>query len=317
MTSTTQESIGSTLVSQEKIYIVTACDDQYIQPLCVMLCSLLENTSYSSDIDINIIDGGISDENINQLNNFIENNYNLKINYLTIDESLYQNFPLNYHLAPVTYYRISIPSLFNESIKKILYLDTDMVILDDVKKIWDYDISEYYAASVEVVGFDQENRYDELYMPQKSLYFCAGILLINLDIWKANKIAEKTIQFIHDNSERLSMMDQDALNSILCGKWLPLPLNWNQLTSFFDTQIYNRFRERNDFLQAVNNPAIVHYTGSYKPWHYGNNHPYRHEYFKYLRLTPWRDVKPEFTFISLKRMFKQSFLNFSKKKVIF
>jgi lipopolysaccharide biosynthesis glycosyltransferase len=274
------------------IEIITACDDNYIQHLSVMLCSLLKNTQDKKNIRINVIDGGISQSNKDKLLNFINDVYHLQVNYLLVDKSIYQQFPISHHFTHTIYYRISMPLLFDISIKKVLYLDADMVIKDDIKKLWDVDISNYYASGVEALSF--VDRFADLNMPQNSLYFCSGLLLINLTKWREDNIMTKVIDFIEKNQDKIQMWDQDSLNSVLCGKWLPLPLKWNQQTYFFDDKIYKKFSSRQDFIEARNNPSIIHYTSSHKPWHYISNHPYKEDYFQYLKLTPWKSFKPKF-----------------------
>jgi lipopolysaccharide biosynthesis glycosyltransferase len=273
------------------IEIVTASDDNYIQHLCVMLCSLLENTQYKREIKISIIDGGIFQENKDKLSGFILDRYNLKVNYLEIDKTAYQDFPISHHFTHTIYYRISIPLLFDNSIDKVLYLDADMIIKDDIKKIWISDISNSYVAAVEALSFNE--RYADLNMPEGSLYFCSGLLLMNLTKWREDNTMLKIIEFIEKNRDKIQMWDQDSLNSILCENWLPLPLKWNQQTYFFDDKIYQEFQNRQDFIDARVNPSVIHYTSSHKPWDYISMHPYKEEYFYYLKLTPWQDFKPK------------------------
>ncbi len=284
----------------EVIEIVTACDDNYIQHLGVMLCSLLENTSRQNDIRINVIDGGINFDNKTKLTNFIKDKYHLNINYLIVEKSIYQKFPVSHHFTHTIYYRISMPLLFDYSINKVLYLDADMIVKDDIREVWDKDIANYFVAAVEALSCG--DRYADLNMPKNSLYFCSGLLLINLSKWREENIMEKVIDFIEENQDKIQMWDQDSLNSVLCGKWLPLELKWNQQTYFFESKIYNQFRQRKDFIVARDNPSIIHYTSSHKPWHYISSHPYRHEYFNYLKLTPWKEFKPQLNFLSFFKM---------------
>ena len=48
-------------------------------------------------------------------------------------------------------------------------------------------------------------------------------------------------------------------------------------------------REMND---AIQDPFIIHYTNSSKPWDYMNDHPYKSEYWKYLAKTPFSSYSP-------------------------
>ena len=278
-----------------KIKIVAACDDNYVQHLAVMLCSLLENTKKKNIIQINIIDGGISQENKHKINNFIQNKYNTDVKYLKIDHKIYNRFPISYHFTHTIYYRISIPLLFDSSVNKVLYLDSDIIVKDDVSKLWDIDLSNYFLAAVESPNV--KRNYCDLNMSKNSKYFNSGVLLINLQKWRQHNITEKTIEFIAKNQDKITWWDQDSLNSVLCNKWLPLPLRWNQQSSFFEQQSYLQNKNNSDFIDAINNPAIIHFSSLRKPWEYISRHPHKKEYFYYLSLTPWQNFKPKVNLI--------------------
>lgn len=289
-----------------KIQIVAACDDNYIQHLGVMLCSLLENTKQHQDIEINIIDGSISEENKLKVNHFIQEKYHVNLKYLNIDSKIYKQFPISYHFTHTIYYRISIPLLFNKSVDKVLYLDADIVVKDDISKLWDIDLSNHFLAAVESPYV--ERNYGNLKMPKNSKYFNSGVLLMNLEKWREHDITGNIIEFIADNQDKITWWDQDALNSILCNKWLPLPLRWNQQSYFFDQKICFQNKNDSNFTNAINNPAIIHFSSLHKPWEYISNHPYKNEYFYYLNLTPWQEFEPKVNSIIYLESFIRNYL---------
>lgn len=278
-----------------QIQIVAACDDNYVQHLGVMLCSLLENSEKRNCIQINVIDGGISYENKNKIVDFIHNKYHANIKFLEIKPEIYSQFPVSYHFTHTIYYRISIPLLFDNSVDRVLYLDSDIIVEDDVSKLWDIDLSNYFLAAVESPNV--ERNYCDLNMPEDSKYFNSGVLLINLEKWRQHNITEKTIKFIVNNQDKITWWDQDSLNSVLCNKWLPLPLRWNQQSYFFEPHRYKQNSNNPDFMDAIKNPAIIHYSSMRKPWEYISRHPHKNEYFYYLSLTPWQYFKPKVNLI--------------------
>lgn len=271
------------------IEIITACDDNYIQHLSVMLCSLLENTVQKHNINISVIDGGINSANQAKLSNFIQDNYKIGIKYLKINPQVYGDFQISYHFTHTIYYRISIPSLLPPNISKALYLDCDLIVKDDIEKLWSYELDEYSLAAVESINIDIKHLHG--IMPNITSYFNSGVLLINLSKWRENDITKKVIQFIQNHQKQIIWWDQDSLNAILYDKWFSLPLKWNQQTNFFEINIQNSNR-KNELVEAINNPSIIHYTGFHKPWEYIDNHPFKNEYYTYLSLTPWKDYKP-------------------------
>jgi lipopolysaccharide biosynthesis glycosyltransferase len=46
-------------------------------------------------------------------------------------------------------------------------------------------------------------------------------------------------------------------------------------------------------LEACSDPAIVHFIGPFKPWHFRCKSGYRAQWFRYLEGTSWRDRRVE------------------------
>jgi lipopolysaccharide biosynthesis glycosyltransferase len=278
----------------DKIRVIAATDNNYAQHLGVMLVSLLENTSTPSRIEIYVIDGGITSQ-VQELLNQCVSNYGCKIRFLTIQPEVYQKFKESPVASYATYFRIFIPALLDASVEKILYLDCDMVVKGDIAKLWEVDISQFYVGAVENPGMEYIGEYGtqlkrNLGMLGKSRYFNAGVLLMNLTKWREDGITEKVSDFLIQHFEKTVFADQDALNAVLKDGWLQLPYEWNQQTTFYEQR--KRKTAGEDMLQAIRNPRIIHYIYSPKPWFYMNQHPLKKEYYRYLKLTPWKGFVP-------------------------
>ncbi|MBD0381584.1 glycosyltransferase family 8 protein [Paenibacillus sedimenti] len=250
----------------DRLHIVTATNDRYIKHLAVMLNSLLENKKSRNPVDIYVIDGNISDQNKAKLRRSVKR-FNVPIKYLAVNDSMFNDFKLNYNISKETYYRILIPNLLDREINKALYLDCDMIIKDDITKLWDTTLVHKFVAAVKIPG---SIRARELGLPGNADYFNAGVLLLNLKKWRENNIVFRLLRFCRNNPDKLKFMDQDALNAILHDKWRKLEPTWN----------YQVHRYR-----GLRNPAIIHFTTNRKPWN--SNPPFKDEYMKYLRRTPW------------------------------
>lgn len=272
----------------KEIKIISVADDNYTQHLGVMLYSLFKNHLSDEKLDVYIIDGGVSPENKYKLEG-IGKEFNTPLKFLKIDKKIYQNFKISHHLTHSTYYRISIPELLDPSIKRVIYLDCDLIFKEDISKLWEVNISEYFMAAVENPKF---NRYADLQMPINSKYFNSGVMLMNLEKCRQYDISSKVLKFIENNLNKIILWDQDGLNAILCNKWKELPPKWNQQTIMFEIDINETNFNKEEFMEAIINPSIIHYTTSSKPWHYMNEHPLKNEYYKYLKKTPWRKYSP-------------------------
>ncbi|HEX2926742.1 MAG TPA: glycosyltransferase [Ruminiclostridium sp.] len=286
----------------ETIKIVSACDNNYAQHLGVMITSLLENTAEKENVEIFLIDGGISIQGKERLRLCVEK-YGSKIKFLELKPERYEYFKKQSYFGYATYFRIFIPEILGNSVRKVIYLDCDMVIKGDICKLWENDISEHFLAAVEDVGIDIGGDFattvkKSIGISRKGKYFNAGVLLINLDKWRADNITEKIRSYLIDNRESIHFADQDGLNAVFKEQWLKLPLEWNQQADILELLQRNRI-DRDDMMRAALNPMIIHYTKQVKPWHYKDCHPLKEEYYRYLRLTPWNGAVPKITIIDV------------------
>ncbi|MFD0696377.1 glycosyltransferase [Paenibacillus sp. GCM10027628] len=256
-----------TKTSDQTIHVVMATNDNYAKHLAVMLNSLLENKVSKNPIQIYVIGSDISATNKSLLDK-TAGKFNLKIKYKEIDPAAYKDFATYKYVTKETYYRLSIPDLLHEKVHKAIYLDSDIIVKEDITKLWNINMDGYFLGAVEDCLI-KDARNSDLYMPRKSKYFNAGVLVLNLKKWRAEKIKNKIFEFIKTKSSRIKYCDQDALNAILHDKWRQLDPKWNfqsQYLSYPDLKI---------------KPAVIHYTGRNKPW--DSEHPLKEEYFKYKK----------------------------------
>ncbi|QNU27141.1 glycosyltransferase [Geobacillus sp. 46C-IIa] len=252
---------------KEPIYIAAAANDDYAEPLAVMLRSLLKNKKSGSPVSVVIIDSEISEKKKSLIMKVAEK-YKANVDFQQIDPVVYSEFATFAYLTKETYYRLSIPDLVDETVDKVLYLDCDVVVKKDITELWNTDIRDYCLGAVED-HWVKQSRNADLFMPETAKYFNAGVLLINLKKWREHGVKEKVIEFIRTHPDRIKYCDQDALNAVLYKQWLPLDPKWN----FQTYHLYDPV--------AVRKPAIIHYTGENKPWN--ADHPLKKDYRKYRK----------------------------------
>lgn len=275
--------------NNENISIVTVSDDNYSQHLGVMLFSLLDNSRFNKQKNIFVIDDNISQINKTKLRDTVQQ-FGAKIFFKQINNEKYKNFKVSGHISLATYYRISIPEIVNSSIKKVIYLDCDLIVKNDILELWQNDISNYYIGAVENPKF---NRQFQLGMPMDSRYFNSGVMIMNLEKWRKDNISDKVVDFLKENKDKTLLWDQDGLNAILFGKWKQIHPKWNLQTKFFKINYDDTNFKENEFTDAIKNPSIIHYTNPSKPWHYLNKHPLKNEYYKYLKKSYWKKYIPK------------------------
>ena len=116
-------------------------------------------------------------------------------------------------------------------------------------------------------------------------YFNAGILVIDLDKVREEKLFSKAAAFVAKHDRDLPFNDQDALNWSIWMRWTLLDVSWNVMRHMVihslekEIPLEQRLRGRA--------PSIVHYTGPEKPWIKGAYHPWAWLYWKNVMRTPF------------------------------
>lgn len=172
----------------ERIHIVVATNNKYVKHLAVMLTSLFEHRSTNRPLSLYVIDGNLSSENKQKLLNALKS-FQVELAFLTVEDALFQDVVVRYHLSKETYYRIAIPALLPKDVRKALYLDCDLIVKADIANLWDVNIDKYHLGAVQIPG--KVLRFEELSIPESSGYFNAGVLLLNLKSGEITKPRRK------------------------------------------------------------------------------------------------------------------------------
>lgn len=273
-----------------RINVCFASDNNYVQHMGAAIASILKNAKAEDDLYFYILDGGISEENINKVQ-FLKKIKNCEINFVKMNNETFKNLSLyeESHITIATYYRFMIASLLPE-VDKLIYLDCDMIILDSLSELFETDIKDYWIAGVEDIGYYhfriQSGRDTE------SFYINAGMILINLKKWREDNIQDKLFRYAIDNKETLVHNDQDAINMVLKEKIKPLNVKWNAQDLCFHKNTWRTHPRGEKIKEAGLNPVIIHYLGEEKPWNNFLIVNKGFEYRKYKKLTQWADETP-------------------------
>jgi lipopolysaccharide biosynthesis glycosyltransferase len=160
----------------------------------------------------------------------------------------------NGYLNKAAYYRILIPELIEKNVDKVLYLDSDTIILKDISEIFDIDIGEYAASATLDVNSAEicKNR-------GFAEYYNSGVMVMNLKNWRREGVVGSCFEHIYDEKSDIVFADQCAINYVLSGKIKPLSNRWNRVVS----NSISSQAQADDVLQSA---SIVHFVTAQKPW---------------------------------------------------
>ncbi|TAG07408.1 MAG: glycosyltransferase family 8 protein [Cytophagia bacterium] len=276
------------------INILLTLDKKYVQHLHVMLVSLFENNKERNFV-VYIFSDNLSTETQNEVQE-LSNQYKQNIVFYDLNIDDIQHFNISNHASLANYYRIIACKLLPQNIRQILYMDVDLLVLKNIKTLYSINLESNLLGVISEVGKMEEQK-KILNIPNDKQYFNSGIMLINLKKWQDEKWTEKLINYINQNPDKLMFWDQDALNAMCYGQCVYLDNKWNMQAGMFENNKNSK--------QNFQNTAIMHFTGSSKPWQYMNKHPYKYLYYQYLKKTIFKNfVPPDKTFGNFLRKYK-------------
>lgn len=278
------------MVSRNKVIdIVCNMNDAYVQHCGVMLCSLFMNNR-EEHFRIHILHFSISKQSQSVLTEFVRSFEN-EIFFYQVGELDFELPNLKSHyISAETYLRLLITRYVPASIKKILYLDVDMIVTGSIQELVDTPLDGYLLGAIQ--DSPNPSRQERLNIPKENGYFNAGVLLLNLTYWREYHFTETSIAYIKEHPDKIIQHDQDVLNVVSKGHWKRIPFKWNMLNTFFFRHpvVDNQFLEELEI--SKRDVRIAHFSGGVKPWMAWEKHPYHKEYYKYLKYTPWKGYRP-------------------------
>ncbi|MBQ9704542.1 MAG: glycosyltransferase family 8 protein, partial [Clostridia bacterium] len=152
-------------MSKTNVPVFFSCDDNYIPFLGVAIKSLIENSSKENNYFVFVLHSKMSIKNMKIITAMEKEN--VSICFIDVSEKLVtygKKLNLRDYYTVSIYFRIFIPGMFPE-FKKAIYLDADMVILEDVAKLYKIELGDKLLGGVPdaVIASRQEFRdYAEL-----------------------------------------------------------------------------------------------------------------------------------------------------------
>lgn len=270
------------------IALLCGTDDNYALPLGAMLHSAAVHLDPQYDLHVFVMTDGLTPETTERLHRVARNSpVSMQIEFIAPDMNL-AGLTLLGHLSPASYYRLMAPSVIPASFDRAIYLDCDMIVQDDLAKIWNQNLDGIGLMAVpdyrfdtfaEVTSFDPK----QFGIDPTHPYFNSGFLFINLPYWRSHNIPEKALEFCRSNPPTI---DQDGLNVALVDQWNVLPPEWNvqlDVASHYWNLPHRTLREN------VNDGtfSLLHYTSKHKPWNTLAQKPGENVFFQYLKGSGW------------------------------
>ena len=241
-----------------EIPIFFAADDKYTKFMMVTMKSIIEHASKNNQYKMYVLHIDITPET-QALVKKMETS-NCKIIFVDVTEELKKiekKISLRDYYTATTYYRVFIANMYPEY-DKVLYVDSDTIIRDDIANLYQYDLGKKYIGAVRdqlVVQVDIYGDYVEKVLGiSRGAYFNAGVVLINCEEFRKKNILKQFVDLLGTYTFVVAQ-DQDYLNILCKDNVLWLDPRWN-------VQMIGEAPCEDDKIK------LVHYNLAEKPWHY-------------------------------------------------
>ncbi len=268
---------------KQQIPIFFATDDNYIPFLAVAMRSLIDNASKDYNYKILVLNSGISSENISIIKNFANSNF--EIEFVNVNEKVDDiaddlSYRLRDYYSNSIYYRLFIPSLFPDY-DKALYLDADIVVIDDISKLYFEDLGDNLVGAITDDVVNNNDTFVEYATVALGIdakdYFNSGILVMNLEEFRKENIEEKFVHLLSKYNFNVIAPDQDYLNYLCKGRVKYLHKGWDRMALIEDKHFDDK------------NLHLIHYNMFQKPWNYSGV-PYENYFWEYAKKTCFYDT---------------------------
>ena len=244
-----------------EIPIFFTIDDSYAPFLAVALNSAIKNSDPQRNYKAVVLYQDLGADNISRLQALQTENFKIELmpiraNMEALDDRMSNRLRCDYFTLTI-YFRLFIPSMFPQYDKGI-YIDSDVVLTDDIAKLFDIDIGENYIGAcndLSIADIPPLVAYTEKAVGVNAKeYINSGVLLMNLKKMRDDDLEGHFLSLLNKYHFDSIAPDQDYLNAMCNGKIYYLEEKWDTMP--------------NDAKPMLTETSLIHYNLFSKPWCY-------------------------------------------------
>ena len=207
--------------------ILYASDENYLRHAAASMVSLCEHTPPEAELRFHLLSMRVSSQGAQRLRDTLAP-YGRELCLWELgDLRKWFDFSVNSRgFALSTLARLFVGRVLPEDVHRVLYLDCDTLPLEDLSALEQFDLKGCPLAMAQEPTA-RHSRKRELGLAPEQPYFNAGVLLIDLDRWRAEGTEKTVLDYYREKGGALLAPDQDALNGALAGHICPLPPRYN------------------------------------------------------------------------------------------
>lgn len=283
--------------SDRYVNVVFATDEEYLPITAVALTSVAANFNDSRMLRAFVlVDKPLPFDDAARFLQIAEK-FNIEVHALPVSASDYAAIRTSRGISIATYFRLGMHLALPNDVDKVVYLDSDMIILGNIAELFDtvLDGDRLFAGAEDYNSIAHRKAYKT---STTSVNLNAGVLVCNIEAIRAMDFVGAVSAYIKSNQFLIFHGDQQILNSLFSERMAYVHIRWNMHGQLFeeewaaDNMGSRAFVSAKDLAEGRTVPKIIHYNGSMKPWN-GGTHPRRRDWYLFSRISPYADLFPE------------------------
>ena len=273
--------------------VVAYQSSEQFAPICmVSLYSLLIHNQHDKDLKVYFLSKDFSQSSLKKVQTMMkklgfnpENASVVDINDLSERYDLvFDDYDGKWGVD--SFCKLLLGKLLPAEINRVLYLDSDTIIQQNLKELYDIDMGNCVVAAVK--DFLSEQYFEFFDLGKEDVYCNSGVLLVDLNNWRREQIDQRVSDYLKEKQGRVFFSEQTAVNVVCRGKIKVIDLKYNLTTipaylSISEIEAlrkpFNAYDEQ-EIERAKREPAIIHYTTLFlicgRAWNIECNHPYKY-----------------------------------------
>ncbi|KAF7804895.1 putative galacturonosyltransferase-like 7 [Senna tora] len=253
------------------VHVAITLDIEYLRGSVAAVHSILQHSSCPESIFFHFL---VSETNLESLVQSTFPNLKFKVYYFDpkrvknlISTSVRQALQ-----QPLNYARNYLADLLVSCVERVIYLDSDLVVVDDISKLWSTSLGsrtigapEYCHANFTkyfTAAFWSNRRFSATFARRKSCYFNTGVMVMDLVKWRIGGYTKRIERWMEiQKSDRIYELGSlPPFLLVFAGHVAPIEHRWNQHGLGGDN-IKGSCRDLHP-----GPVSLLHWSGSGKPW---------------------------------------------------
>ena len=287
----------------KKVTVLFAVNNGYAPYLGVALASLVEHAG-KHEYELIVLYNDLNKRNRELLERIVDQSgqktvekFQLRFMEMPANLTDYNFAPGYKSLSDECWYRLFAPGIFPQY-DKILWLDSDILVRDDVAKLYATDLGDNWIAACRwdygIIGILERERRQK--QPKLGPYFTkvlgikrpkedyvnSGVMLLNLRAMREHGVQEMLLEAAQNPD--MYFHDQCVINMVCQGHIHYIDSVWNGLICFNPDNLPLKYRKK--ALADRKKRKIIHWAGGAKPWQ-KPDHEGAIEWWDVARRTPY------------------------------